>query len=114
MRPSFSAVPFAMNRRKYFGEISLARSESQVPASAARNTRDEISVATIWCAQPSDAGRFAANVIAIVYGSSPLEQPALQMRVRLDRIDRARCWRQPGRIVDSISSNCFGSRKNRV
>ena len=52
--------------------------------------------------------------MAIEYGSSPVEQPALQTRTRLARAPASAAACHAGSTCCSRNANCFGSRKKCV
>ena len=59
-----------------------------------------MSVAMTFRSQPAVEGSSSRRAIAIEYGSSPVEQPALQIRTRRPRVEASRtssgstCWRR--------------------
>ena len=94
--------------------MSLPRSIGQTPSRAAARTRVERSDARISTDQPSAAGKCDASTIASEYGSSPVEQAALQARIRFGIAPASPSARQRGSTDSSRNSNCCGSRKKRV
>src|SRR5262245_23890809 len=78
---------------------------------AAASALVERSEATISIDQ---SGSVAASDMAIEYGSSPVEHPALQTRIDLRRSPQSAAARQAGRMCSSRNANCLGSRKKLV
>jgi hypothetical protein len=113
MSPSCSPKPFSMYALRYASGISFALSSGQTAASARARTLVERSVATTSSSQPVWPNA-ARRHIASVYGSSPVEQAALQMRTRRGRRPASPSAFHAGNTRSSRNSKWRGSRKKCV
>ena len=88
-------------------------SAGYTPFSPLASMSVSMSDARILASQLQMSGSAASIVIAMLYGSSPLEQPALQMRRRRGRPVRLDAERA-GRTTERRNAKWCASRKNSV
>src|SRR4051794_27429393 len=93
--------------------MAAAFEDDQIPFRAFSRARPETSVASTRRSQPDDPNSSSSNM-ASEYGSSPVEQAALQIRMLLGRLPMAAEARQCGKIELRSRSKCCRSRKNDV